>query len=199
MSSASVAIPVVGSVKLMHIALVLGAVAVAFWYFQVYKKKPGQEVVPVPPASNATIVTGSEKLLPYKQFNQVGQAQQPIILFQQSRQAKDILDASSNLIIKRVNIGMINGSAAKIMSGVPMSALKVGNGRVVTENMVVQPWELLSIQMDRNALNSLMSGPDPAMDAPATDNSGDSAVAASRRSKAFGKGELALYVVASVM
>ncbi len=197
MSSASVALPVVGSVKLMHIALLLGAVAIAYWYVKVYKKSPGKEVVPVPPPGSAAavVVSGNEMLLPFKQFNQVGQAQQPIILFEQSRQAKDILSAASNLIVKRVHIGMINGSSSKILSAVPMSALKVGNGRVVSENMTVEPWELNAIQMDRNALNNLMSGPDPAMDAAAN---GGSAMAASASSP-WGKGELALYVVASVM
>lgn len=179
----------------MHIALLLGAVAIAYWYVKVYKKSPGNEVVPVPPPGSAAavVVSGNEMLLPFKHENQVGRAQVPILVFGQSRQANDILSASSNLIVKRVHLGMINGSSAKILSAVPLSALKIGNsGRVVSENMSVQPSELNVIKMDRNALNTLMTGegPNPVADG--------SAMAASASSP-WGKGELALYVVASVM
>lgn len=200
MSSQSVSLPVVGSVKLMHIALVLGALAAAYWYFKVYKTGPKKEVVPEPPQSAATVVTGTEKLLPFKQFNRLGQAQQPIILFEQSRQAADILGSASSLIIKRVHLGTIHGSNAKIMSAVPLSALKVGQNRVVTENMTVQPWELGSISMDRNALNNLMTIQGDPIEQPAADGSAPVA-ASSRRSKSLGmgRGELGLYVVASVM
>lgn len=193
--SSSVSLPVVGSVKLVHIGLAVAILAAAYWYFVLRNKGAGKEEVPVPPPSavGAGAAGSSEVILPFKRYKMGFNTQEPFLLFEQSAQAKQLLGSSANVVVKRVALAVVDGNKIQLKGSVALNALKLGgNGRPITEGAAIPAFELGAIQMSSVALNNLMQiqGDAPA---PAAGDKAEPVKAASGR-----RGDLVLYVIAQL-